>query len=212
MIIICGGTKGGTGKSTILIHLATMAASEGSCVLIIDADSQASLLSWSDARNGYTKPLPKIVTVGLRGAHIGTEIAKMSGDYDYIFVDCDGQDASSQRSALVVADKFITTFSPRAQDIWTAELTAALVRAAKIVNTGLTAMSVLNRCDARGKENAEAESALAEFADAIPLVGRIGDRKALALTFQDGIGLIEQARPNRKALTELQMIWNIAKG
>ena len=212
MIIINGGIKGGTGKSTILSHLATIAAHEGSRVLIIDADSQGSLQSWSDARNSYKKPLPQIVTVGLRGAHIGTEIVKLSGDYDYVFVDCGGKDASSQRSALLIADKLITTFSPRAQDIWTSEPMAALVRAAKIVNTGLSAMSVLNRCDSRGKENAEAESALAEFADVIPLVGRIGDRKGIALTFQDGIGLVEHARPDAKALSELRALWNIVKG
>ena len=213
MIITVGGIKGGTGKSTILSHLATLAASDGARVLIVDADSQHSLLSWSDARNERTETLPQITTVAMRGGHIGTEIRKLSVDYDCVFVDTDGQDGGSQRSALLAAHKFLTTFGPRAQDVWTADQVAALVKGAKAVNTELTAFSVLNRCDTRGgRQNAEAEGCLSEYADAIPLLPiRLGERKAIAMSFEEGLGLVEQPRRDVKALDELTALWTLLK-
>jgi len=40
MIIVAGGGKGGSGKSTIAIHLAIMRAQAGHDVLLVDADDQ----------------------------------------------------------------------------------------------------------------------------------------------------------------------------
>ncbi len=48
MIIVCGGTKGGTGKSTTAVNLAVIAASEGGDVLLVDADDQESASDFSE--------------------------------------------------------------------------------------------------------------------------------------------------------------------
>ena len=50
MITVIGGIKGGCGKSTTLTHLATASAVQGRRVLIVDTDSQGSLMSWAEAR------------------------------------------------------------------------------------------------------------------------------------------------------------------
>ena len=44
--------KGGVGKSTLSVHLATLAASEGRNVLIADLDPQRSAGDWRDVREG----------------------------------------------------------------------------------------------------------------------------------------------------------------
>jgi len=44
--------KGGVGKTTLTVHLATAMARRGEKVLLIDADPQGSALDWAAARVG----------------------------------------------------------------------------------------------------------------------------------------------------------------
>ena len=51
MIILVGGEKGGTGKTTLATNLAQMRASAGKDVLLIDSDKQESASSWAGQRH-----------------------------------------------------------------------------------------------------------------------------------------------------------------
>ena len=46
MIILFGGEKGGTGKTTLAVNLAAMRARAGYDVLLVDADRQESAAAW----------------------------------------------------------------------------------------------------------------------------------------------------------------------
>lgn len=58
MIVAVVNIKGGVGKTTTAIALATLAARKGHEVVVLDADEQssASLWAWNAEQNG--KPLP----------------------------------------------------------------------------------------------------------------------------------------------------------
>ena len=50
MIISILNQKGGVGKTTLAVHLATGLSRQGGRVLLIDADPQTSALDWSASR------------------------------------------------------------------------------------------------------------------------------------------------------------------
>jgi len=172
-------------------------------------------MSWAEARatTAETTTLTPITTVAIRGNHTGSEIAKLAPSYDDVFVDAGGRDTASQRSALVVADRFLTLFAPRAQDLWTADLAAEMLRGAQAVNSKLTAIAALNRADSRGNRNDVAAALLAEHASILPLAAvRIGDRRALAMLFPDGLGIAEKPKLDPKALAEITELLKLLRG
>ncbi len=46
MIVLVGGEKGGTGKTTLAINLAALRAIRGRDVLLVDTDPQGSASGW----------------------------------------------------------------------------------------------------------------------------------------------------------------------
>jgi chromosome partitioning protein len=52
MIIVVGGIKGGSGKTTLATNLTVMRAREGKKVLLVDAGEQRSASDWADQREG----------------------------------------------------------------------------------------------------------------------------------------------------------------
>ncbi len=50
MIVMIGGIKGGTGKSTIATNLAAYLTNKGSDVLLLDVDPQATAYKWAVRR------------------------------------------------------------------------------------------------------------------------------------------------------------------
>ena len=51
MILVVGGTKGGSGKTMLATSLCVMRAAEGRDVLLIDADEQGSAIDFTRQRH-----------------------------------------------------------------------------------------------------------------------------------------------------------------
>ena len=107
MIIVVGGIKGGSGKTTLATNLAVMRAKDYK-VLLVDADEQKSAWDWSQQRDSLTNRLNvSFVTVCMSGKCIYNNLTKLKEDYDDIIVDTGGRDTTSQRAALCVADTLL---------------------------------------------------------------------------------------------------------
>lgn len=207
MIVVIGGIKGGSGKTTIATNLTVIRSGTGKKVLLVDADEQQSASNWSLHREiaGYQTPW---VTIQLAGSSVRSQIQKMAKDYDDIIIDVGGRDTTSQRSSLIVADTYIIPFQPRSLDIWTLPDLKNLISEISSVNEKLKSYALINRGDSLGTDNQDAIEILKDcpFLTCLPTI--IGQRKAFANAASDGLGIIEMKTIDKKAVSEMQAFHN----
>lgn len=214
MILVVGGIKGGVGKSTLAANLAVLAARSGKDVLLVDGDSQETTMTWAAARGDQpTVSTDRVTTVALVGKGVREELRRLRPKYDAIVIDAGARDTTTQRSALTIADAVLLPFAPRGPDLWTIDAAIEMVNEIRSVNEGLRAMALVNRADPGGNDNAEAEAAFAGHAgviDAMPC--RVGNRKAIAMAHLLGLAAGEAARPDPKAVAELDALFRYVFG
>lgn len=209
MIILVGGIKGGTGKSTIATNLAVYRASFGYKTLLVDGDDQNSVSDWAEQRNDYFKNSScdhEVTTVAIKGSYLFTEVSKMAIHFDDIIIDAGGRDTTTQRSALVIANKFVIPFKPRSFDVWTLNSVRKLYEEARIHNPKLKACVVINQADARGSDNESAKEILQEIAEFKSGLCFVGNRKIFANAAAEGLSVCEKGN-DLKAQDEMMTLY-----
>ena len=213
MLLVIGGIKGGSGKTTIATNLAQLRAQEGFKVLLVDADEQQSAWDWYLQRdqsglvlNKLGRPPCALVTVCMTGKAVYSNIIKMKGDYDDIIVDTGGRDTTSQRAALCDADKFLMPFKPSSIDIWTVGPIKRLIN--ECMNHRLKSYAIISQADSKGKDNDEAIKVLQEYEDIHCLDCYIGNRKAFRNAAADGLGVHEMIPKDDKACKEIKDLYD----
>ena len=112
MILVCGGIKGGSGKTTIATNLAAMRARAGKDVLLVDADEQESATIFTAIRKRDQPQRPQYTSIILRESNLRSEIDRMRSKYDDIIVDTGGRDTRAQRASLSLADVLLLPLTP----------------------------------------------------------------------------------------------------
>ena len=207
MIIVAGGIKGGSGKTTVATHLAVMRALQGRDVLLIDADDQETATDFTALRNERQPEGAGYTSIKLTGASVRTETLRLAKKYDDIVIDTGGRDTTSQRAALTVADKLIVPFVPRSFDVWTLEKVASLVEEMRAANPRLQAYVFLNRADPQGRDNDEAAELLREAVGLEFLDTPIGTRKAFGNAASQGLAVTELKQQDPKATQEMNTLF-----
>lgn len=212
MIIVLGGIKGGSGKTTIATNLAVMRAKHTGSVLLVDADEQESSTVFSTIRNHEHPELPQCTSIILRDDQVRHEVAKMQAMYADIVIDTGGRDTRSQRAGLSVADLLILPFNPRSLDIWTIDNVERLLKDMWTINPDLKAVSVLNRADPVGADNADAREILMDVAG-IPFSGAtLVNRKIYGRAVSQGLGVSECRPMDYKACDEVMALYEYVFG
>ena len=207
MIIVAGGIKGGSGKTTVATHLAVMRALQGRDVLLIDADDQETATDFTALRNERLPEGAGYTSIKLTGASVRTETLRLARKYEDVVIDTGGRDTTSQRAALTVADKLIVPFVPRSFDVWTLEKVANLVEEMRAANPRLKAYIFLNRADPQGRDNDEAAELLREAGELEYLDTPIGTRKAFGNAASQGLAVTELKQQDSKATQEINALF-----
>jgi chromosome partitioning protein len=126
-IIVVGNEKGGAGKSTVSIHIATALVRAGHKVSCLDLDlRQKSFTRYVDNRiknnkdNNLSLPvpevhaLPEVAPENLRPGEniydhrLSAAVAKLEPDNDFILIDCPGSHTRLSQVAHSLADTLVT--------------------------------------------------------------------------------------------------------
>lgn len=208
MILVIGGIKGGAGKSTVAANLAARRAADGHAVLLVDGDDQQTTSLWAATRREQPQLAADGLTcIQLRGKAARTEVQRLAPNYSDVVIDVGGRDTTTQRAALTVADLVLLPVPPRGPDVWTLDQVAALLEEVRTVNPELRAWAFLNRADAVGRDNADAEGIIRETAGIELIPPKLGDRKAFPNAHVQGLAAYEARPRDPKAVTELDALY-----
>ncbi len=124
MIISFLNQKGGVGKTTLSINVATSLALKKHKVLLIDADPQNSSLDWATTRKKETL----FTVVSITKPIIHKEVGKLIKNYDFIIIDGPPRIYDVAKSAIVSSDVIIMPVQPSPYDIWAAQEVVGLIK------------------------------------------------------------------------------------
>src|SRR3954454_13972036 len=126
MIIVVGGIKGGSGKTTAATNLAVMRSADGHDVLLIDADDQETASDFTILRTERIPAGAGYTSIKLTGPAVRTEPLRLADKYYDLIIYTGGRDTTTQRAALSVAHLLLVPFVPRSLDVWSLKNFGAL--------------------------------------------------------------------------------------
>ncbi len=208
MIVLIGGEKGGTGKTTIATNLTALRALAGRDVLLVDTDPQGSASYWTTSRaeNGIK---PRVACIQKFGKGLQGELQDLANRYQDIIIDAGGRDSVELRTAMVVAHKAYVPIQASQFDIWTLAQMNNLLVTAQGVNPDLCARVVINRGSTNPSvtEIAEAVEILGDFEHLGLATSVVRDRIAYRKAARDGLSVVEMKPSDVKASREMNALY-----
>ena len=189
--------KGGSGKTTIAVHLAVCAERAKKRIAIIDLDPQGSALEWFNRREAETPEVVRAVPEQLAAL---LAQAKANGAALAIIDTA----PHSDRAATVVAglsDLVLIPCRPAAFDVAAIPTTLQILKLSDAQNR---AAILLNAVPTQGRTADEAEAGLSSIARVVPI--RIHHRAAYSHAVNDGRS-VEEYEPTGKAAQEIRALF-----
>jgi chromosome partitioning protein len=203
--LVIGSGKGGTGKTTICLNLATIAASHRLRVALLDTDPQETLTKWHERRTRHTDvPLLSLSTVPLGDVRQAISAIGEAGGIDLVIVDTPpGLEQQPQMGTLIrQADYVLVPTSQSTPDIESVREFMASVGA-----LGTDAAYILNRTNQRWGSHRVAKRLLNQAGTLCPIDVRL--LRDIEATADHGLGLNEIR--GVKGLDDLEAVWEFVK-
>ena len=188
--------KGGTGKTTLAVHLAVQAERSGHTTVLIDLDPQASAAKWKDHRKDDTPfvvatPVSRLAETLSRAEDSGATLA---------VIDTAPHTETAALDAASVAEMVLIPCKPALLDLEAIPSTVNVVRIANV-----PARIVFNSVPSRGDRVDQAREAVKVFD--IPCAPcNIGDRVAFVDSYNAGL-TVQEYQPHGKASKEIQDLY-----
>jgi chromosome partitioning protein len=145
--IVAANLKGGVGKSTIVASIATALHKASKRVLVIDTDTQGTLVEWGTRAAENEVDSPPVVHVTPKV--LLRDLPRLGGTYDFVLIDTPARLNAEARAAMAVADLVLVPFVPRGAELWVLGETLEAIQEAKAFRPNLDALVVVNRVERR---------------------------------------------------------------
>jgi chromosome partitioning protein len=188
--------KGGAGKTTIAVHLATAAAAAGHAAAIIDLDPQGTAASWGDRRQAAS---PEVVSGQAARLQVLIDAARDAGA-DLLVIDTAPNADQTALRAAQLADLVLVPCRPAAFDLEAIRATLTLTQIAQ-----KPSYVVLNAAPPRSGIGREAAEGLkGQGVQVAPII--MSQRAAFAHGVIDG-RTAQEFEPGGKAAEEVERLY-----
>jgi chromosome partitioning protein len=189
--------KGGTGKTTLALHLAVAAEAAGHIAVVIDLDPQSSAGEWGDSRQAENPSVviahaPRLLSILQAAAANGATLA---------ILDTAPHSQGDALAAAQAADAVLIPCRPGILDLRAIKATVQIVRLAN-----KPAAVVLNACPPQGRVLADEAAEAVRGYDVEVAPVRLTQRAAFTHALAGG-QTAQEYEPDGKAAEEIRQIY-----
>lgn len=205
MIILIGGEKGGTGKTTIATNLCAVKAINNSDILYVDTDIQGTGSYWCSIRD-EEKINPRVPSIQKFGSNLKEDISSLSKKYKDLIIDAGGRDSKELRSAMLISNIVIFPIRPSQFDLWTLKKIDDLSGEARSFNPKLISYILLNAVSTHPSiaDKQEVKEYMEDFNNINLLTSDVKDRRSFRKAAMAGLSVIELTPEDQKASKEIK--------
>jgi chromosome partitioning protein len=206
MIILLGGDKGGSGKTTAAVNVAVERLWAKRDVLMVCGEKDGAASYWCQERS--KTDLLQLTCVSLHGEGLGEQVLRLAPRFDDVVIDTAGHDSPELRSAMLVADLLVTPTKTSQFDYFKLAVTNSLLPAARALNPKLDAAILINCAptNAGSREAMELRDIASEFAHYRLLDTIVYDRRAYRRVAEAGAAVRELVPRDEKAEMEMRRL------
>jgi len=198
-VIAIVGNKGGVGKTTLSVNIAS-GLNKRRSTAVIDADPQLSSIQW----RAFSED--NAVSVYEAEENLAAQARELKQDYDQIVIDCPPSVYAPQTNkALVISDRAVIPVQPSPMDLWATVHIIEAVEKAKESNPGLRPLLVINQLEPKTMLSKLVRDAVQEIG--IPVADVMIRRRAIFRSSAlDGKSVYEAGGHGAAAVEEIEQL------
>ena len=199
-VIAIVGNKGGAGKTTLSVNLAS-ALHKNSSTALVDADPQGSSMQWRVIADN-----DEAIPVFGADDNLKQQVTDLQNDFDNVFIDCPPSVHAPQTDAVLkFSDSVLIPVQPSPMDLWATVHIEQAITESRDENPSLNAMLVINQMEVRTMMSRLVREALEQIA--LPVANTAIRRRAVYRhSILYGRSVFEMGSLGRAAVEEMEQL------